>query len=422
MAILKRAPSETPPTAGRISPFFSRNYGGYSESQLTFIRTQLPSVCERVADPMAGQAFLLSRLAMDGTALLLFDHNPGPLLLAALRDPRLIRRRVQLRAELMHQISRRRGLWHTPTSDYSDAWLPDWSRSSLCEYAKVTGLAHYRDKGTSAAYWNDPNALFYSGIALLAARLITTYRGSDNLSWLKPGGFREPTPFAQIVQNCCEEWFAFAEGAAQSARHPKSISCRISDIVAAGLPLRTMVDAIVTSPPYANRLDYTRMWAPEMAVFEALIGPSLSGLKRQQLGTNVVRALYPSAEDVDGLPKAMVKTLIAIRDDTLGKDSDIYYYPYFANYAIGLAKAIDNGASHVRRGGRFLLFVRDTVRKDVLFETAAFVEALMRRSGFRRHTKHLHVVRSHVGFRRKGEVGGLFGLAQREWWLSFERV
>ena len=69
-----------------------------------------------------------------------------------------------------------------------------------------------------------------------------------------------------------------------------------------------------------------------------------------------------------------------------------------------------------------MLFVRDTVRKDILFATASLAETTMRRVGFRVKTKHLHVVRHHVGLRRKGEAGGLFGLAQREWWLCFERA
>jgi tRNA G10 N-methylase Trm11 len=242
------------------------------------------------------------------------------------------------------------------------------------------------------------------------------------LSWLKPGGFRQPTAFGEILEACGDEWFAFAEAAAQTTTGAGCISARVSDILSHELRVRAPVDAIVTSPPYANRLDYTRLWAPEVAVFEALIGPALVTLKRQQIGTNVVRSRYPHEKDIARLPRSMIRTLNAIRDDKVGKDSDIYYYPYFANYAIDLMKAIEHSARHVRRRGTFILFVRDTVRKDVLFGTESLAQATMRRVGFRVRTRHLHVVRTHVGLRRKGEAGGLLGLAQREWWLCFERV
>lgn len=422
MAVLKKQP----PAAASVleaSPFFSRNYGGYSNAQLGFIRDHLPeSECPRIADPMAGQAYLLSQLALEGAALFLYDYNPALLLLAALRDPRLIRRRIQLRAALRNAVSRTKALWNVATDDYSEQWLPEWSRKALASYARATELVRYRGRGLSVDYWRDLDALFYGGIALIAARLITTFRGSDNLSWLKPGGFRQPTAFGEILEACCEEWFAFAETAAQTTTVSGRITARVSDILSHGLRVRTPVDAIVTSPPYANRLDYTRLWAPEVAVFEALIGPPLVALKRQQIGTNVVRSRYPPAKDIARLPRSMIRTLNAIRDDRFGKDSDTYYYPYFANYAIDLMKAIENCAQHVRQRGTFMLFVRDTIRKDVLFGTGSLAEATMRRLGFRVRTKQLHVVRAHVGLRRKGEAGGLFGLAQREWWLCFERV
>jgi 2-polyprenyl-3-methyl-5-hydroxy-6-metoxy-1,4-benzoquinol methylase len=70
-----------------VSPFFSRSYGGYSESQCAYIREQLGDVRGiNILDPMSGQGFFLSQLAMDGANVCLSDLNSGPLLLAGLRE------------------------------------------------------------------------------------------------------------------------------------------------------------------------------------------------------------------------------------------------------------------------------------------------------------------------------------------------
>jgi hypothetical protein len=184
------------------------------------------------------------------------------------------------------------------------------------------------------------------------------------------------------------------------------------------------VDAIVVSPPYANRLDYSSMWAPESEILAALFDKPTAYLKDEQLGSTVVTRRRPSEELVQTLPKGTQLELKTIRSDE-SKASDSYYYPFFANYALGLQQAIKGWAPSIRLGGRMIIFVRNTVRKDQLFRADELIRETLIESGFAevRTSQTNQVIRSHIGLlRHRRTKTGVHGLAQLESWLSFERT
>jgi hypothetical protein len=75
----------------------------------------------------------------------------------------------------------------------------------------------------------------------------------------------------------------------------------------------------------------------------------------------------------------------------------------------------------VRPGGIVAVFIRDTTRKDILFPAGQLVrDALCTTGDFQEFQKRSVIVRHHLGLRRK-DAAGLYGLAQREWWLCFKR-
>src|SRR5688572_3611512 len=94
--VSRRSPRIGEPPA---SPFFSRAYGGYTAAQAAFFRRFIPKRA-RILDPMGGQGLALSEVAREGHEVWIGDMNPGPLLLASLRDPRMVDRVEQLAANL----------------------------------------------------------------------------------------------------------------------------------------------------------------------------------------------------------------------------------------------------------------------------------------------------------------------------------
>jgi hypothetical protein len=199
-------------------------------------------------------------------------------------------------------------------------------------------------------------------------------------------------------------WRRYAQERAQRSDDPSAIgelhvqktNASIGDFGAA-----PKADAIVTSPPYANRLDYTRMWAPESEIAAAIWDTNISNIQARQIGSNVVRGTMLEARDEARLPKQIVEALRAIKDDSASHASEGYYYPFFRNYAASLAQTTQQLTRRVKKHGLAIIFVRDTVRKDVLFPTGLLVEEVMNARKFRLVAKEREIVRRHVGLRRR---------------------
>jgi hypothetical protein len=179
-------------------------------------------------------------------------------------------------------------------------------------------------------------------------------------------------------------------------------------------------EGVLFSPPYANRLDYLRMLAPEAIILRLVAGLDVRGVEGHVVGTNVVRGSLPDKIAIIRLPRNIKEALHVIRNDG-AKASATYYYPFFANYAVSLFNAVGNVAHALAKGGKGIAFVRDTPRKDILFPTADLVISALRAAGCRVQAKPT-VVRHHIGMRRKRGHVSLQGLAQREWRISFERA
>ena len=163
------------------------------------------------------------------------------------------------------------------------------------------------------------------------------------------------------------------------------------------------------------------MWAPELHVAASVLGIDPVECQVRQIGTTIVHDNKPAAPDISALPAFIRRALKAIREDDTAKASASYYYPFFANYALTLACALKNCACSLRRGGTLVVFVRDATRKDILLEVGRMVEVVLRESGLSIAAKDVRVVRHHLGMLRKGAPAGIYGLAQREWWLALRR-
>ena len=106
------------------SPFYSRNYGGLSPVQVDFLEPYVKNRRARILDPMSGQAHFLSQLTWAGGHVYIGDINPGPLLLATLRDPRVISRAAGLKNWLAGYLSHRSGRTSDGKPTYSEGWIP----------------------------------------------------------------------------------------------------------------------------------------------------------------------------------------------------------------------------------------------------------------------------------------------------------
>lgn len=376
-----------------------------------------------IYDPMAGQSFSLSMLSHQGHSVFLSDINPALCMLASLRSPQIVASRESLHAWYWNTFKtafRSRPRLAVPA--FSENWISDWMRNILHKYARAFEL-HSDPFLSSGEFWTgDHRKKFAAALICTVARELVCFRSSDNHTWNRPGGLQRDIDFVAVVRTGLANWLKFANAAASFSHDGpvgtleiRSLNAKV-DRFGSGLRF----DLIVNSPPYANRLDYKRMWAPETAVAGELWGHRLEQLDFNQVGSNVIRGAK-NVLGVEALPKSAIVALTAIREDQDSYASSSYYYPYFRNYAFDLAMCLSNMAMQTTPNGQIVIFVRDTVRKDILFPTGLIVEELLADRGFVVTARHRRLIKSHVGLKRRGSTTGLFGMGQQEWWLAFSR-
>lgn len=415
--------------ARTLSPFFSRTYGGFTASQEEYIGSLVDDVKRPavIFDPMAGQGKALARYAQLGHSVILADLNPAVACLAGLRDPELIRCADELADALTAVLAQVRcRTKQISCLEFSPTWLPTPVSESLAVLGRKLSLGPNDLIKADGALWRlPPLSRFAMGIVVLAARDLATYRESDNSTWLKVGGLARVLNVRGPLLEAIQRWVTLVADAAHPGVRTKGhLRCYVGDCTrrAPRTFTKSGVDLVVTSPPYANRLDYSILWAPEVAALEALLGAAGFSIKGPQIGTAVVRGKRPSEDEIALLPATYRHALDEIRSDRASKASDTYYHPFFANYGLQLRNALIRAAEAVRPGGRMVVFVRDTTRKRTLVPVASLVTSVLRDEAdlIQADTREVSIQR-HIGLRRRSEVIASGSLVQRERWLTFRR-
>lgn len=407
------------------SPFYSRAYGGYTAGQEGFYREHIGSVAGKIVlDPMGGQGFLLADLAYEGANLWLGDINPALSLMASLRSPDMVKNAAKLTSWFVSNLARLK----TPSSgavhpEYVDEWIPKNIKAQLQSYREIFELDRSPFDQSHRFWDNSLRKRFAAALPLLAARELACFRSSDNYTWIKPGGLQREVQVVDPIMRALAVWLKFAEEKSRKLKddHQQgALTSQRMNAATGDFGSTPKVDAVVTSPPYANRLDYTRMWGPESELAAAIWGASVGDIQLRQIGSNVVRGTGFTEAEQAILPKQISKALAAIRTDA-DYASEGYYYPFFRNYAMHLMTTCRKLTKQVKKNGVLVFLVRDTVRKDVLFPTGQLIEHVMHEAKFRTVGKEHQIVKRHVGLRRRASSGGLYGVGQQEWWLAFRQ-
>lgn len=419
------------------SPFYSRIYAGYSAAQLECIVRHIAEGGGRlpIFDPMAGQAFALSTLSWFGHEVRINDINPAPLLLAWLRSASVLHN-INVRIsefkiwlnDLKPKIDRLH-LEHKKNIPFITGWLSESMIAQLQLYGSLASAGAENLSLSAISEW-DERILFRLAVIVLAARRITCYSQSDNRTWLKPGGLdNKPMLSEAIIQELeifqqsrlADEYYSRTGLFNDAAENKLTISC--ADVSRTELAKLADPCITITSPPYANRLDYSVMWAPELWVLSTAI-PIIDRetIKTNQIGTTRIRNRVIDPDILSQLPASTREELRQIERSS-EYASKSYYYPFFVQFALDLFSGLQHGVAAAPLSEKWIIFIRDTTRKDVMFSSHAICESVMESCGFkRREVDDLQIIRSHVGLMRRSlSKSSVYGLAQREWWLIFDR-
>lgn len=350
---------------------FSGDFGAYA------LDICLRAGCTRIADPFSGMGTLAEAARARPVDLRVSDISPFAVLSSAFRSAPVaeIERGIALFETL---ISR------TPVQD---------------ERAVFEGLFHAlaAHAGTPiATILENPSAsrLRVTAVAVYLAalsriRLYKRFAGS-NPTWVKrPDEIADGASTLDAIDAtviAAREFARRLPDLDSANRTSSTWSCIDSNIFAPNA-----LDAIVTSPPYANRTDYIRHYLPASELLLEAAGRDERQVRAQQIGTPLIRESQP----VSTLPPALMNLLEEIRTHN-SYASERYYYKGFLYYFNDMQDALRCMHLWLRSRGLLMMVVQDTYYKDVYVPTASLLVELATHIGFQFEGRRDWPVRQHL--------------------------
>ncbi len=138
------------------------------------------------------------------------------------------------------------------------------------------------------------------------------------------------------------------------------------------------VDAIVTSPPYANRTDYIRHYQPASELLLSATDRDERAIRAAQIGTPLIR----SAEDLAVTMPSQVKSVLEQVRTHPSYASERYYYKGFLYYFSDMSNALLAMRAWLVDKGILIMVVQDTYYKELSIPSVSMLIELATSHGF----------------------------------------
>lgn len=312
-----------------------------------------------IADPWTGSGTTAVEAIRQGYRFVGIDLNPTMVVAA----------RAQLASLTL------RGLRPTSLPDTSELDIPPTSEDDpICAWLTRRSASHVRYLQSLLSQRIRRRKIRDMERPLLAASLqqslcfalkqLVSTRRSTNPSW------NSPSKRVSIDPSALSDLFQLAQSIAHSAQPQAEDEVEAEVFVGDSRRLtlaNASVDAVVTSPPYCTRLDYSRATAFELALLGPLCGVTnqalLRDLRRSMMGTTMIRS-HDEVVSLSSLPLD-IQDLVASIVDHPSYASRRYYGPWFRQYCLDAYQSVSEIARILRPGGRCILVVQDSYYKDV---------------------------------------------------------
>ena len=367
-------------------------YAGYTEEFVHGVLKAHVGEAALVLDPWSGSGTTTAVCLNRGLTSRGLDINPALTVIARARlTP--VSLRQDLAASAARIVDAAPGL--DPQSHPVDL-LQRWLRPASVRTLRAIQAAIHFETSTSTSVPAGPKitastdvfttvlAFFYCALFHTVRDLLAPFRTSNPMWFRPPASYRHrkaPSPDT-IVRFFLESVQAL--GGRLSLSSP--LMCNPEELpfstgTATALPFRdSTVDAVVTSPPYATRLDYVLGTLPELAVLGA-DDVFLDALRKQSTGSPVVRGASHS-DPTDLLSERGRETLAHI-DAHPSKGSRSYYYPWMSNYLTQLQLSLLEIHRTVTPSGVICIVVQDSYYKTFLVNLQQIVVETLQACGRR---------------------------------------
>lgn len=214
---------------------------------------------------------------------------------------------------------------------------------------------------------------------LLAIRDFSSFVKTKNPTWFKPGGLRPNVSAKQAFRSAIERLDCFYQHTYDKTSQVKGGRIILTDYDASRSGPKCKVDVVMTSPPYCNRVDWDRLYAPEHFFLEAV---GVWHTRTEFMGTTAVHG-YSDFDSEFNFVRERSNYLCRFLEEVQKRQIDgerrsNYYVKYFTRYFTGLFRVFDKAAGILRKNNAGIYFVvQDNNHRGLFIKIGkALVESL----------------------------------------------
>lgn len=357
-------------------------YAGFTEEFVQGVIAEYLADADAVLDPWSGSGTTAVVAARAGISSVGIDINPALTVIARARIAPCDSRDENL--ELLEQILGRAATLdpHPRSIDPLRRWM---KADAVARVRAVQEAIHLtvRDSipmpvcGSVVAEVDrlSPSVcLFYTALFGAMRHLLRRFRATNPM-WLKdPPTYRNKLGTSwRSLETLCRQEFAFLQDrlTLDSTSHAAvEVGLETGSATSLRFPYRHF-GGVLTSPPYATRIDYVKGTLPELAVLGA-DNTLLASLRQATTGTPVV-AGRPEGQSSTEIVSRYGRAVREAIEQHPSKGSKHYYVPWIHNYMLGLQAGLAEAVRTVVPEGRICVVVQDSYYKAFHIDTQRIV-------------------------------------------------
>ena len=352
---------------------------GYASFDVETVGRLVKQLASRapILDPMSGYGSLLDICAKKGIPSVSVEISAPLHLWQLIRKPDISDVFIAAIDSLLSKPQR----WPSASkrADCSQQWFTEESLDLLGTLMRLSSKALERSSDSSQ---NKAEVLAAALVVPFCGRLSCYTESENNPTWVKQGGI---VVYDQWQSDFGEYLIALRSLISRNAK------CSVPGVdheVILGDCRRIHFDqstlrAMLTSPPYPNRMDYFSMFEPEALFCARLNNPDLVSVPSSQyVGSNVVKGTARRQSSIRVVGQFLNYVQSSSPKTKQKAANATYYHPYFANYFDGLCEAYGNVANAIAGDFKGYVIVQNNHFRDREVPVAQAVIEIWQALGF----------------------------------------
>jgi len=280
-----------------------------------------------------------------------------------------------------------------------DYFSPDDLSYSSKVFHRVSQKLKPGTKSPLKALLDDKKGVFDSEVVAIATLVAAANKSARSIRGSNPVWHRKAiqgervktAPLERAVEELLPHIFEDLEWL-RSLPAKRKITTMCGD---ARMPLlaSATVDAVLTSPPYLNRLDYVVNHLPQLYLLSAIETLDLNQLRRSMTGTTKI---ISKDETTEAFGPQCADVLRRIKEHK-SYASDRYYQHVYRQYFSDIFTVFRQLRRQCRIGATGLMVVQTSYYKDILVDTPAIFTEMAEIAGFRAISFRTENVSVHYG-------------------------